>query len=336
MALQRHGSRFHLKGMNVVPIPRESWTIDSLKNQDQLIKAVHLALTNAKPSAISGHHVMIALPESVIFSGTFALPIMPEKELKQALPFEIAEKLSINLEDHYIDYETTDSVCRPIQEALTDKTTDKTATTKAERPNAKPVPADSTHTGDNLTIFAVAAKQALIQSVIDLCNEAKLELAGIDIKPGAVVRSVAAKEDHIARLIIDVGASTTSVSVAEGRSLRLTSSIPLGIKNAGDENTPDILTKFQEKAGPIFDEIVHTTKFFQNRVCPQLSIREMILTGGGSNVQGMAELFQKETGLPAKLSNPLALIETDRYPITEDLARTFAVAAGLAMRQLHD
>lgn len=330
MALRRQGSRFHLKGMNVTPIPQESWTIDSLKNQDELIKAIRSSLNKAKPSPINGRHVMIALPESVIFSGTFALPIMPQQELKQALPFEIAEKLSINLEDHYIDYETTDSVCRPIQETVQEKTTE------SSRPSSKPVSADTAHSGDNLTIFAVAAKQTLIQSVIDLCSEAKLELAGIDIKPGAVIRSVVAKGDHIARLVIDVGASTTSVNVAEGRSLRLTSSIPLGIKNAGEEKTPDLLTKFQEKAGPIFDEIVHTTKFFQNRVCPQLSIREMILTGGGSNVEGMAELFQKETGLPARLSNPFALIETDHYPITEDIARTFAVAAGLAMRELHD
>ena len=339
IGLNKIGSRYWLVGMNSAPIPPGSWTTSELNNREEIAKVLRETFAAAKPKAITPKRVMIALPESVIFSGTFSVPTLTPKELKQALPFEIAERLSINLDEYHIDYEITSSSCKPLaevehkisnpeSEARPPVKKDPKSKTDADQPTA-----DSAVEEPHTAIFAIAAKKTLIDSIIELGQLAKVEIGGIDIKPGAVARAVASAKDKTMRLIIDLGASTTVVLVAEGQSPHLTSSVPIGVK-AMNEQPETALERFKAEAGPIFDELVHVTKFYENRICPGGTIKEVILSGGGSNIAGISELFAEQTGLPTKLANPLALVETHHYPISDSLARTFSDAIGLAMRNV--
>jgi len=332
VGLERQARGFRLVGLNHVTVPANSWTADELKNQEEIAKTLVAALRSSKPSAISGKKVMIALPESVVYSGTFALPQLAPKELAQAVPYEIAEKLSVNLEEYFFDYESTTSLCQPLTEKLADESKAKNEpdSKKAKEPPAKNA-APAVENGVGTAVFAVATKRSLVQSIITMCQIAKVELAGLDIKPGAVARSVVALDDHRIRLIVDLGASATGVSVAEGRALRLTSSVPMGTKSFSD-NPKNTLKTFAAKAGPIFDEVLHITKFFENRVCPGTKIQETIVTGGGSNIEGLAEYFANETGLPTVIGEPFKQIDVHHFPLNTELSRIFADAAGLAMR----
>lgn len=331
IGLAKSGSRFRLVGMNVVPIPANSWTTDELKNQEEIAKVLVEALISAKPHPIKAKNAMVALPESVVFSGTFSVPTLSAKELDQALPFQIAEKLSINLDDYYVDYEISAGSCQPLAEgehrvSPPDGHKEKGAkkTGKAE-PKITPV--------TETAVFAVAAKKTLVQSIIELCELAKLELAGIDIKPGAIARSIAGPKDKTTRIIIDLGASSTVMIVAAGQSTHLTSSIPIGTVAFAEQ--ADGLGKFQAASGPIFDELVHVTKFYENRICPSEKIKEIVLTGGGANIKGIEEFFGKQTGLPVKFGAPFARVDRAHYPLDASLEQRFADAVGLAMRGSH-
>ena len=319
--------------MNIAPIPEDSWTTDELKNQEEIAKVLVEALGGAKPHPISAKNAMFALPESVIFTGTFSVPTLSAKELAQALPFQVAEKLSINLEDYFVDYEISSSRCTPLKdgEHRVSPPEDKTKKTTAKagpKPDLPPNEGAKTETA----VFAVAAKKTLVHSIIDLCHLAKLELAGIDIKPGAIARSIVSTKDLLMRLIIDLGASSTVVIVSEGQSPHLTSSIPIGTMAFAEQ--PDGLDQFKLVAGPIFDELVHVTKFYENRICPGQKVSEIILTGGGANIKGIDQLFSQQTGLPTKLGHPFGQVEAPNYPIKRELELRFADAVGLAMRSI--
>lgn len=333
IGLDPAGKRWRLRGMNLVKIPPASWSTDSIKNMDEIAAAIVQGMKTAKPHPINAKRVMFALPESVIFSGTFATTDLPMAELKQALPFEIAEKLSINLEDFDVDYERLTTKCRPIDsQTLASKPENKEkGEVDSVNKEKKDKETEPTVTSPQITVFAVAAKKALIQSLIELSEKAKLDIAGIDIKPGAIARGAVKNDDGRARLIVDMGVGGTSASIAEGKSLRVTSTIPWGTHSIATKITaavPDL----REKAAPVFDELVHVTKFFENRICPGLQIEEVIISGTGANIPNVVEVFQKETGLPTTLAQAFSQIDTRGYKSPEDQTHTFTDAIGLATR----
>ncbi len=323
ISLEKDGKKWQLGGMNVAPIPAGSWQTDSLLNQEAIAHAMKDALRLAKPSPIKDRAATIALPESVIFSGTFSMPTLSSKELKQAVPFELVNKLSLNLEDFNYDYEIIKTKCHPIDQLVPISSAETKDDIKKPE-TARPKPNEP-----QLTVFAVAAKKTLIQSVIDLFKKAELELVAIDIKPGAIARAIIKGNDDKARAIIDLGAGSAGASIVEGKGIRVTSTIPWGVKNLFERNySPEEL---QKEFSPVFDELVHITKFFENRVCPQVRIEQIILSGSGANLVGVAEVFQRETGLPTVLGEPFARVDSRHYPLGLELGHTFADAVGLAM-----
>ncbi len=329
VGLERHGKRYLLGGMNVVSIPHNSWQIDNLLNHEAIAKAIKQALATAKPHPIMGKKAMLALPESVIFSGTFSMPQLTNRELEQAIPFEVAEKLSINLEEYYFDYEKATSLCHPLDQA---ELNDLKAKQAEEEKKNKKEPNKPKAAEPQLTIFAVAAKKTLIQSAVDLCSAAGLELTAIEIKPAAIARAVVPGNDQKARAIIDLGAGSTGASIVEGKNIRVTSTVPWGVEAL---LTQEALTpaQLQKELTTVFDELVHITKFFENRVCPGIKVEEVIISGSGANLGPTAEVFQSETGLKSRLALPFNMVDTDHFPVPDQMTHTFTDAVGLAMRR---
>jgi Tfp pilus assembly PilM family ATPase len=338
--LKLTGKSYQLVGLNYTPSPKDCWTSEELKNRDELAKIIQDSLRTAKPNGIPGHHAMVALPESVVYSSFFALPNIPKKDLAQALPFEIADRMSINPDEYIIDYEITKSYCQPtmIATSLKSGANKEKAETKEAVPDKKDQETELAanqiaNDGRATTVLAVAAKKTLVDSIIELCDLAKLELAGIDIKAASIARALISGNDGKMRIVVDLGANTTGVTVAEGHSPRLISSIPIGTESYLTEGSDD-LSKFRQTGAPIFDELVHVTKFFENRICPGAKIENIVITGGGSNVASIADFFQKETGLKAVIGDAFSQVDTHHFPIPEKMAHKFADAIGLAMRKI--
>jgi Tfp pilus assembly PilM family ATPase len=254
---------------------------------------------------------------------------MEAPELQHALPLLIAEKLSIqNIDDYYFDYEEIASQCSPLSNESVKQAQAKTTTKDKTEDDADEDEADS----NNITVFAVAAKKTLVDSVVEMCHKCGLKVAGIDIKPGAIARAVVETDDSKPRLIIDLGVGGTGASVVEGKNLRVTSIIPWGT-NAIGENINGPVNDLKAKAGPVFDELGHITRFFENRVCPGAKIQEIIISGSGANITNIPEVFKQETGIPTRLADPFTRVDTGRFPVPKDLFHTFSDSIGLAMRE---
>lgn len=326
-SLEHLGKRFRLQGMHLANIPPGSWKIDKIDNIDEIAKTVVEAMRIAKPHAITTRKAMFALPESVIFSATLTMPDLPTDELEKALPFELAERLSINPEDYHIDYEKVSSTCKPIDQATASKIVEK----KPVKPDGNVDTKSATAKAPQITIFAAATRKTLVNSIVELCQKAHLELSGIDIKPGAIIRSVMPANDQKARIVVDMGVGGTGASVAEGQSLRVTSTVPWGTHSIAQTITAPV-PDLRERLAPVFDELVHITKFFENRVCPGLKIEQLIVSGTGAGIPNVVEVVQKETGLPTTLAEPFKNVDTHHFPVPVELTHTFADAIGLAMR----
>lgn len=332
VGLDKVGKGWRLRGMAIAPCPQSPWTADKLTHLDELAKIIATTLIHTKPHPLTSRKVMMVLPESVIFASTFAMPSMPARDLAQALPLAIAEKLSVNIDEYYFDYEELTSRCRPTLEnaqAVPEVSAKKDSKKEKTKTVDHPPLADSS--APQVTIFAVAAKKTLVDSIAELCRLANLELAGVDVKPGAIARAVVKADDQKARLIVDMGVGGTGASIAEGKSLRVTSTVPWGTHMI-EENITAEVPDLRDKAAPVFDELVHISKFFENRICPGVKIEELILSGTGSNIPNIAEVFQQETGLPTTLADPFSQVDCAGFPVPRDMSHTFSDALGLAMR----
>lgn len=332
-ALEHKGNGFRLVGLSYGIIPKDSWTDSELKNQDEIIPVLKKCLEEAKPHRINSNLAMIALPEAAIFSTVFNIPNLKQKELEDALPFEIASKLSVNLEDYVIDYETSSSACQPVVAETEEPKQDiKEKDSKATKKEVEAVP-DHVTAGEHYAVFAVATKKALVNSLTEFCQKAGLKLVGVDIKSDCIVRSLISGRDEEMRMVVDLGASATGITVAEGQSTRLISAIPVGTQSYSPKS-PNALELFNKESGPIFDEVIHVTKFYQNRVCPGKKITQLVLAGGGSDIPGIAAVFEKETGLPAVIGEAFHQVDTHKFPIPREFGHKFADSVGLAMRKI--
>lgn len=331
LGLDHHGKRQRLRGMNIASIPVNSWQTDALLNVDEIAAAIVDSLKHAKPSPITSKRAVLALPESVIFSGTFSMPLLGDDELDQAIPFALSEKLSINLDDFYFDYEIANTKCKPFDPADAIRSA-KPAAAKPEDKKAAVEPDEnpSPEEDHGLTVFAVASKKSLIESVVELTKKLDLDLIAIDIKPGAIARAVIPVHDDKARAIIDLGAGSTGASIVEGHAIRVTSTVPWGVKDIVNQQLTAL--QLQKEFAPVFEELVHITKFFENRVCPGIRVEEVILSGSGANVASVAEIFQQETGLKTRVGEPFSQIDTRHHPISVQFSHTFSDSVGLAMR----
>mgnify|MGYP001583835392 CR=1 FL=1 len=330
--------------MHLANIPAGSWKVDKVDNLDEIAKTINEALRIAKPHAITSRKAMFALPESVIFYATLTMPDLTSHELEKALPFELAQRLSIDPDDYHIDYEKISSRCLPIDQTTATKLTNQdsqkaknlaaksTDSIRDSNPKTAKGPAENVAPENPvIAVFAAATKKSLVDSIVELCAKAHLELAGIDIKPGAIIRSVMPTNDQKARIMVDIGVGGTGASVAEGRSLRVTSTVPWGthmIAQTINGPVPDL----HERLASVFDELVHVTKFFENRICPGVKIEQLIISGTGASIPNIAAVFQKETGLLTTLAEPFKNVDTHHFPIPLGLSHTFADAIGLAMR----
>ncbi|HSX42244.1 MAG TPA: pilus assembly protein PilM [Candidatus Saccharimonadales bacterium] len=342
--LVKKGARYQLIGLNWAAIPKDSWGADQLKNRDEIARVLVDALKTAKPEPIKTTAAVVALPETAVYSATFSMPALSRAELTQALPFEIGERLAINPDEYYFDYETLSSACQPLGDTVGSPagsaptlprpgpTTDAGSKTKAldSARAASKTAAPSQKAGTpQMAVFAVAAKRTLVDSVIDCLHQAGLTVSGIDIKAGAIINALLPRDDKKMRLIVDLGAGTTGIAVGEGKAIHLISSVPIGTRGLGDND----LAGFQQVAAPIFDELVHATKFFENRMCPGRKIEEIIIIGGSATITGLSEFFTTQTGLKTVVGNPFGQIDTHRYPIPDEFIHKFADSIGCAMRK---
>jgi type IV pilus assembly protein PilM len=131
-----------------------------------------------------------------------ALPYLPEKELRASLGFQVQEFIPMSVDDAVLDYD-------PVGEFEQDDRR-------------------------MLRMLLVAAQRSMVDVVVSAVLGAKLEPAGLDLVPFAMVRSVGTTgvgmdlEDEGDEAIVDVGAHVTNIVVHAQGNTRFVRILPSG------------------------------------------------------------------------------------------------------------
>ncbi|HTQ11314.1 MAG TPA: type IV pilus assembly protein PilM [Fimbriimonadaceae bacterium] len=288
----------------------------------QLLRENHIGATTAH-IAVSGGSVVVR---------PVKIPLMAEAALRKSIKLEAGRYVPSSAEDSFVEFE----ILGEAEEGQMD-------------------------------VLVVAAPKDIVETRLEVCEAAGLEVESVDIEAFAIYRSIV--EADPARdwsdktiAVIDIGATTTNVSVVPNGSFAMSRTIPNGgqmlteaLKNyfklseedaesgksqldfreltnevVPRENPP--LRVLQPHVDDLVREIRRSLNYYQSQQqdAKKGSVDALLLTGGGAKLMGLSEYMGHKLGIET-LS--LDVFQNPRFLHSmEESGLDLSVVSGLAMR----
>lgn len=218
-----------------------------------------------------------------------------------------------------------------------------------------------------IDVVIVAAKKDVVDSYTEAVQLAGLKPAIVDVDSFALEtmyeRNYEYTENDIA-VLINIGAGTTNINVVKNATSVFTRDFSLGGNSITEALQSQYGLSFEEAerqklfgpgnscdkevfardllgfADPIILEIERSIDYFRSTYEGHEDIKEVILSGGGALLKGLAEEVADRLRINTTLANPFQNVEVNRkLTIAEELrtmAPRLAVVTGLALRRVGD
>ncbi len=301
--------------------------VDVIKNDSEEAKqkiAVWIKHMVGK-AKMQGKKVVAGLPGYAIFSSIVTLPSLSAKELAEAVRWEAKKIVPLPLEEVVLDWKVLPAIA----------------------PAA------------NVRVLLTAAPLNLVKKYQDIIRLSGLEFSSLETDAFALVRALLGN-DQTTTLLVDVGATVTHMYVAEKGVPVVSRSVDIGgltltkavaqvmniDQRRAEQFKRDIgLVSGVETTGapraisntfaPVIQEMRYVVEQYQQQM-PNERIDKVVLTGGSSLLTSLPEFLAKELQLRVYLGDPWAHVAfpLELEPLLQDLGPRFAVAVGLALREL--
>lgn len=278
--------------------------------------------------------VVVGVANQKVIVRQVDLPWMPIAELRKSLGFQVADVLPMPVEHAILDL-------HPLEEVEDEN-------------------------GRRQRVLLIAASRDMIMSLIGAVEAAGLTPTSVDLNSFAVLR-VLANVDTLgltrrADALIDIGASVTNIVVSEGGVPRFVRILLMGGSDISESiaermgitveaaeaikqqaylpPSPDVpgispMTRITESAAEAWVEEVRGSLDYYFAQPGATQVSRIVLSGGGSQLGGLAQRLSLTTRLPVVLAAPLAQMQigkTGLSPAQLDYLQAFsAVPVGLAM-----
>ena len=334
--LEKEGGRFTLKNYGFfefkssdsVPQPAESRQVQNiLKLPDgEIIWGIREVLKKAK---IKATDAVASIPSFSTFATVIDMPYLSEEDLAKSLPFEARKYIPVPLSEVILDWSIIDIPKGP---------TDSTKPTTVE-------------------VFLAAVPKEETTRYQRIMQGAGLNLRALELENSALIRALLGN-DLSPTVIVNIGGRSTSIVIVnrgyervshnyEIGGFEITKSIARSL-NVGLEKAEELKKKLGLKEvdenvinsamKSLMDMMVfETRKTITNyEETKGQKITRVLLVGGLTNMPNFANYFQQKLGREVFIGNALARVV---YPQTlssvmQELSSTFAVATGLAMREV--
>ena len=216
-------------------------------------------------------------------------------------------------------------------------------------------------------VLLAAAYKDPIDHYVEACRAAKLELAAIDVEAFALLRAVAPRHANgdgppvAASVVVSIGHDRSTLAISDGtvcdfmrvldwggaklesaiaRELGLTPAeagnllfaLDLGA-DASYEDDPRVArarAALTRELQALARDLIASLQFYQGEP-GSLAISEVLITGGTTNLPGLAEELERLTRVPVRLADPLAAVEVSNGLAERADLASLAVAIGLGV-----
>ncbi len=277
----------------------------------------------AEKTGIRSRRAVVSLPTFAIFSTVLDIPPMPENEIAQALQFKARQYIPLPISSVSLDWVRV-----------------------AEQ-----------------KVLLLAIPNDLIEKYKQIFASAGFTLAALEAEGMSLARSLTSQGDAEAgaALVIDIGARSTGLFVADKGLLQLAAQTDLsgatlthGIA-AGLNIAPRRAEGLKRERGlvnvgfgadqelstllfPLVDAILDEAKRLRDRYISSYGadVKKIILAGAGANMPGLEGYVTEQLGLPAAKASPYhgILHGVQAEAVLLPLGPSLAVAVGAALRGL--
>jgi type IV pilus assembly protein PilM len=199
--------------------------------------------------------------------------------------------------------------------------------------------------GDKMRRVLVAAAHAdLVSGVIDAVERAGLAVEGVDLISSALVRAIGGQEaTEQPEAIVSVGAGLTVVVIhQQGRpqfvrtvgaggnattaAISAALDVPINdaeaVKRKMGENSPQMQAASRASMSSMQDlvsEIKNSVQYFAS-LPGRLPVGRVLVTGGGTDLEGFVSLLEEQVGLPVLRVSPLDRVDHSKLGLSEEQA----------------
>ena len=290
-----------------------------------------------KITKIKAQDAIASIPTFSTFSTVISMPYLSEKDIAQSIPFEARKYIPLPLSDVVLDWSII-NVSQNQQPIIEQK----------QGYGAKPptvevflaaVPKEET-----LRYQSIVKNAGLSLRALELENSALIRaLIGNDVSPVAIV-NIGGRSTSI--LIVDKGFERINHNYEVG-GFEITKSIArtLGVdikraeemkRNFGIKDSDSNVIR--QAMSSLIDMMAFEAKKTIHNYEEQkgVKISNVMLIGGMANMLNFANYFGEKLGMPVSLGNSFAriVVPKELEGLKGELNSTFAVAAGLAMREI--
>ena len=312
-----------LQHYGYAPLDEKMTAVASAEGKRRLGEVI---MTAVGQSGIRTKNVVIGLPSNKTFTTIVDVPAMSEAELKATMRYQVDQYIPMAIDEAKVDWV-------PLGQSLHD-------------PSKQEVLITST---------AMQYSEERLESI---------EMLGFNViaaepEPIAMIRSILPAGSSDARLIIDVGETSTDLAVTYADAPRLVRTIPTGLRtlvksavqnlNVQDDQARQFILKFglapDRLDGQVYRaiegtldnfaaELTKSIKFFQTRY-PNIPVAGIFLSGYALVVPMFGEYVTAKTSVQATAANPwqkVRVAQNDQQQLAA-VASEFAAAVGLAQRR---
>ena len=327
--LRASGKGWRVAAIASEPVPPDSIVDGAIIDGGAVADAIKRLFAN---KAFKTKEVAASLSGNAVIVKKISLPVMTEQELAESIYWEAEQYIPFDIQDVNLDYQVID-------------------------------PGTGADARGTMDVLLVAAKKEKIADYTNVITQAGRTAVVVDVDAFALQNAYEANygSGNGIVVLLNCGASATNVNiVANGQSL-FTRDLSLG-GNAYTEavqrelNLPFDAAEQAKKGFPIeghtYDdvkpvlhavtenlllEVQKTFDFFRATALSD-RIDRVVLSGGGSAVDGFAEALAERFSLPVEYFDPFRQVAFDKPPAggVGELAATAAVAVGLALRKAGD
>ena len=252
-----------------------------VQNGGAMQQVVREALKGSQVSLTANNAVVASIPETQSFLRVIEIPTMREDEISEAIQWEVAQHIPFGLENVYVDWQ--------------------------------PLAGGGGHNAaaGKQEILVGAAQKKVIEPLHATFAALALDVAAFELESQALTRALVSPDLRYKQgiLLVDLGGSSTNVVIHDHGTIRFTASLQKGsdrirdtlspeeiqiINTRPDEVAPESAQAIERKLASMYQELVMEVNGiveFYNGIDVQHEVREIILTGGGSNFPGLGAAF---------------------------------------------
>jgi type IV pilus assembly protein PilM len=329
--LRPSGKGYKVIGFASEPIPRDSIVDGAIVDGAAVTAAIRRLFDGG---SFKTKEVVASLSGSAVIVKKINLPVMTPAELAQSIQWEAEQYIPFDVQDVNLDYQILDE-------------------------------GNKTDGKGSMDVLLVAAKKDKIADYAGVISQAGRVPVVVDVDAFALQNTYevnyGAKNNDIV-VLLNAGASAVNINILRGDQSLFTRDISIGGNTYTEAIQRELNLSFEHaehaKRGEPVDGITHediksvlhaitesllleiqkTFDFFKATTSWE-RIDRILVSGGASAVEGLSQALEDRFSAPVEALDPFRKVTLDQSKAAasgEDLARTAAVAVGLALRHAGD